>query len=336
VRDGLSSLLNSLWYGGNRLAFVLWPLSWVYRALYAATRLRDEYAKPHEPYDGVPVVVVGNISIGGTGKTPLVIWLSNELLQLGYSVGVISRGYLGSASATPQLVAPDADPALCGDEPVLLAQRTGCPVAVAADRIRAKQFLLAAHQVDVVISDDGLQHHRLSRCCEIAVVDGFRGLGNGLCLPAGPLREPPTRLATVDAVVVNGSGFSYARAIPATAEPRLVERLSDGARRPLDAFAGQRVKAVAGIGNPERFFALLENAGILVEGYPLPDHARISARQLSAAPDTTVMITEKDAVKLRGLLADNVWCVKIDMIIAPVDRERLLSIVVDKIDTCTN
>lgn len=334
MRPLLTKLCNALWYGGSRAWIVLWPISLLYRGLFVVHRA---WQKPRalRSQDGVPVVVVGNISVGGTGKTPLIIWLAHQLLQLGFSVGIISRGYLGGMSASPHLVAPDASPAMFGDEPVLLARRTGCPVVVAANRVRARDLLMSSRPVDLVLSDDGLQHHRLPRCCEIVVVDGSRGFGNGACLPAGPLREPATRLDTVDAVVVNGPGWEFEGAIRATVEASGVERLCDGAQRPLETFAGEYVHAVAGIGNPHRFFNLLKAAGIRVRQHALSDHEWIEPRHLSFDDNAAIMLTEKDAVKCRDIASDNIWIVKVEMVFEPAERERLLSIVADRVEEFT-
>jgi tetraacyldisaccharide 4'-kinase len=330
VRDGLTRIFNTLWYGHGRGWVVLLPLTWLYRLLFVAHRWMST-PKQRQAGD-VPVVVIGNLSVGGTGKTPLVIWLARELLQLGFSVGIISRGYHGSLSSIPQIVSPDSNPRLFGDEPVLLARRVGCPVVVAADRVRAKEFLQTTRQIDLVLSDDGLQHHRLPRCCEIAVVDGARGLGNGACLPAGPLREPPSRLDTVDVVIVNGRGWYRQGAIRVEMKATVVERLSDGETRALEDFAGRSVHAVAGIGNPERFFQLLIDAGIVVDKHPLSDHGLIQAKHLSFPANELVMTTEKDAVKLRDDLPENLWCVRIEVAIEESDRKRLLALVAEKID----
>lgn len=330
ARAATARFLESIWYGAgaSRRPFAaasLRPLALLYcaasslrAALYArGLKRRVELA--------VPVVVVGNISVGGTGKTPLLIWLAARLVERGYAPGIVARGYGGASRRWPRLVTADSDPREVGDEPVLLARRTGRPVAVAPDRARAGQALLAAApEVDVVLADDGLQHYRLARAVEIAVVDGGRGLGNGLCLPAGPLRERPERLARVDAVVANGAGWGGADAIRGELVPTRVYALRGGeAPRSLEDFAGRSVHAVAGIGHPERFFAMLERAGIRVVRHPLPDHAAIAGADLEHGPGP-VLLTEKDAVKCRSFAPANVWCVEAQMRFAPAAADALL------------
>ena len=200
----VARFLNSVWYGRNPVRWVLWPVSLLYLAL--ARLRRTAYARGWRQAveTSVPVIVVGNVSVGGTGKTPFVIWLAEQLKQRGRRVGIVTRGYRGRGTQWPQPVTADSDPYEVGDEPVLLARRTGCPVVAGPDRVACVEALIKETRVDVVLSDDGLQHYRLARRFEIAVVDGVRGMGNELCLPAGPLREPPGRLQEVDAIVVNG------------------------------------------------------------------------------------------------------------------------------------
>ncbi|HEU4619146.1 MAG TPA: tetraacyldisaccharide 4'-kinase [Gammaproteobacteria bacterium] len=339
--------LESVWYGERRrrgAEAVLGPFEAAFRlaararaALYARGILR-RIALP------VPVVVVGNLSVGGTGKTPLLIWLAERLRERGYSPGIVSRGYGGKSAVWPRLVEAGADPLEVGDEPVLVAERTGCPVAVGPDRVAAAELLLPPRNsgggaearaaasppqaaIDVLLSDDGLQHYRLDRAVEIAVVDGRRGLGNGRCLPAGPLREPPARLDRVDAVVVNGGTWGGPDALRAEIAPLFVYRLgtegSDAERRALADFAGRRVHAVAGIGHPERFFEMLERHGIDVVRHALPDHAEILPRDLDHAGGP-VLVTEKDAVKCREFAGDDVWCVVVDLRFPPAASSALL------------
>jgi tetraacyldisaccharide 4'-kinase len=278
----------------------MWPLSLLFgalsalrRALYANGILRSERLP-------VPVVVVGNIFIGGTGKTPLTIWLVEALRQRGYVPGVISRGY-GAKNDAPRSVTADSSPLEVGDEPVLIAARTSCPVMVGRDRVAAAKALLAAHpEVDLVFSDDGLQHYALQRDIEIVLCD-VRGNGNGWLLPAGPLREPASRRR--DFTVVNGA--QRPRGIPTDAfSMRLVgdvaERLRDRTQRmPLKEFAGQerRILAAAGIGNPSRFFSTLRAAGLQFDEMPLPDHYDFSANPFDGSTAELILITEKDAVK---------------------------------------
>ncbi len=285
----------------------------------------------------VPVIVVGNVTVGGTGKTPFVIWLARELGARGFTPGIVTRGYGGRAAEWPQRVLATSSADDVGDEPVLIARRTGCPVQAGPDRAAAAAALLReAPQVDVILADDGLQHYRLARAFEIAVIDGVRGLGNGQCLPAGPLREPAARLATVDAVVIHGRPVERRDATHAGLPvngPQVamsltvsrVYRLADGAEARLDAFAGQPVHALAGIGHPERFFRMLEDAGMSVQRHPLADHARIRAQDLPVKPAWPLLMTEKDAVKLRGVARADVWCVAVDAVVGAAEGSRLLA-----------
>ena len=322
-----TEVLNRIWYGDSPLRWGLWPISAVYLAL---TRLRRAaYRRGWRPIveSPVPVVVVGNVSVGGTGKTPFVIWLAEQLKQRGRKVGIVTRGYRGNAEEWPKAVTPDSDPREVGDEPVLLARRTGCPVVAGPDRVACVETLLGSARLDVVLSDDGLQHYRLGRTFEIAVVDGVRGMGNGLCLPAGPLREPVSRLQEVDAIVVNGGTWGHAGVFRAEAVVTNVYRLKDGTSRPLESFRSEPVHAVAGIGNPQRFFDLLNDAGLDVTAHPLEDHAEIGLDELTFDEPGAVLITEKDAVKCERLKPDGVWCVVVDFAFDPDLTARLMRLI---------
>jgi tetraacyldisaccharide 4'-kinase len=332
VTATLAGLFDSIWYGNHPLRWLLWPFGQAYRLAVAVRRALYRLGMIERVEIGVPVVVIGNVTVGGTGKTPCVIWLARALRERGYRPGVICRGYGGRAVSWPQQVAADSDAAVVGDESVVLARRSGCPVAAGPDRAAAAASLLERHGVDVLVSDDGLQHYRLSRDAEIAVVDGRRGLGNGWCLPAGPLREPARRLRRVDAIVVNGPGWERGGAFHARMAPTVVRQTTTGATRKLADFEGQRVHAVAGIGNPQRFFELLEEHGISVEAHPLPDHAQIAAADLEFSTPGVVMITEKDEVKCRTIAHDGVWCVVAEMEFDDADAARLLQIVLRSID----
>lgn len=307
-----AEILNGIWYGNSPLRYVLLPVSWVYLALARLRRTAYRRGWLPEIDVGVPVIVVGNVSVGGTGKTPFVIWLADQLKQRGRKVGIVTRGYRGKGKEWPRAVTASSDPGEVGDEPVLLARRTGCAVIAGPDRVACVEALLAQQRVDVVLSDDGLQHYRLARRFEIAVVDGARGMGNGLCLPAGPLREPPSRLREVDAIVVNGGEWGHAGVFRAEAVVTNVYHLKDGQQRTLGSFGKEPVHAVAGIGNPQRFFELLRDTGLEVEAHPLEDHAEITLDQLRFEEPAPVLITEKDAVKCEHLKPDGVWCVVVD------------------------
>ncbi len=271
----------------------------------------------------VPVVVIGNITVGGTGKTPLVLWLAAWLRARGFRPGILTRGYRGRARKWPQTVAPDSDPAEVGDEAVLLAQGSGCPVVAGPDRVAAGRRLLAEQDCDVVLSDDGLQHYRLHRDVEIAVVDGERRFGNGLCLPAGPLREPVARLRGVDLVVAHGTprpgelGMRMpVTAIRNLAEPQRLTQARD--------FAWAPVHAVAGIGHPPRFFAALRAAGLTIIEHPFPDHHRFRPDDLDFGDEAPILMTAKDAVKCRSFARPAMWVVEIEAQPEPAVGERVL------------
>lgn len=266
------------------------------RAAYASGR-RSAWRAP------VPVLVVGNLFVGGSGKTPLVVWLVQRARRLGCRPGVVLRGYGGRARAWPRRVTAASDPGQVGDEAVLIARRTGAPVVADPDRPAAVRALLETADCDLVLSDDGLQHYALARDAEIAVVDAERGLGNGRCLPAGPLREPRERLQAVDLVVGNGGpvpGSPHAF----TLEPEALAAVGEGGTPPA---AGERVHAVAGIGHPERFFATLSGLGFEVIPHPLPDHHVLRAAELDFGDGLAVIMTEKDAVKCAGFARPGLW-----------------------------
>jgi tetraacyldisaccharide 4'-kinase len=256
----------------------------------------------------VPVIVVGNITVGGTGKTPLVIWLAERLRQWGFKPGIVTRGYGGKARQWPCEVTRESLAKEVGDEALLLRRRTGCPVYAGADRPAAAQRLLAAHQCDLIISDDGMQHYALARDLEIAVIDGARRFGNGLCLPAGPMRETRKRLASTDLVIVNGEAGTQEHAM----QLKLTDAFALDARgesRALSDFMGQQVDAIAGIGYPDRFFEMLQGAGLDVERHPFPDHHPFSAGDLLPFSKRTVLMTEKDAVKCERFAQPGYWYV---------------------------
>lgn len=259
----------------------------------------------------VPVIVIGNITVGGTGKTPLVIWLADHLRQRGLKPGIVSRGYGGRARHWPQQVRPDSDTATVGDEAVVLATRTGCPMCVGPDRPAAVAALLQHTDVDMVICDDGLQHYALARDLEIAVVDGERRFGNGFLLPAGPLREPVKRLKDVDLVIANGQAdrgeYSMQLFQP------VLQSLDGNQQMALADLQGQVVHALAGLGNPERFFDLLRRHGLSLDVRSFPDHHAFRAVDLVFDDQRPVLMTEKDAVKCRRLRCSNCWVVQVDV-----------------------
>ncbi len=306
------------WERVTPVSLLLYPLSLLYGAV-AGTR-RAVIAPERLP---VPVVVVGNITAGGTGKTPLTLWLAEFLKARGFAPGIVSRGYGGNAK-TPLPVAPDSDPFACGDEAVLLARRSGCPVWVGVDRVAAARALLAAQpSCNVVLSDDGLQHHALARDIEICVVDAARGFGNGWLLPAGPLREPLSRLATVDAVVVNGDTHHPSLACLPDGTPRFAMKLEGHDFRNLAdpgltagaaRFHGKRVHAIAGIGNPQRFYRHLQEMGLDFTARTFPDHHPFTAFDVRHAGAEVILMTEKDAVKCRKFATATHWELAVDAV----------------------
>jgi tetraacyldisaccharide 4'-kinase len=322
-RDIAASGLNALWYGGNPICWLLWPLSMVYRGLVAVRRFAFRHRWMASEDVGVPVIVVGNLTVGGTGKTPLTIWISQRLINRGFRVGIVCRGYGGTATDWPQSVSAASDAQLVGDEAKLLANRVSCPIAAGPDRVAAASMLLASGALDVIVSDDGLQHYPLRRAFEIAVIDATRGLGNGLCLPAGPLREPPARLQQVDAVVANEGKFGHTGVLQARIEVVRVRELATGTERDLTDFEGQSVHGVAAIGNPGRFFDLLERHGLEVLPHSFADHARLSMDDLSFGDGKPVLITEKDAVKCEASAVGNLWCVVTELEFASGNGEKL-------------
>lgn len=300
-------------------ARVLWPLAEVYGRLMRLRRYGYQQGWLGRGRLPVPVVVVGNIFVGGTGKTPLVAWTTRALESMGRRPGIVSRGYGGRSRSWPRRVYPDSDPEAVGDEPLLLARRTGRPVAVGPDRIAAARMLIEAG-CDVLVSDDGLQHYRLPRTLEWVVCDGRRGLGNGLCLPAGPLREPADRLDSVDLVISNGRapGLTpwWFDLVPGPLQPL-------GAGQGPAPEPGATVHGVAGIGHPERFFATLEAQGYRVIKHPFPDHHRYQAEALRFGDHRPVIMTEKDAVKCTGIAPVQSWYLPVEARPEPATRERL-------------
>ncbi len=315
--------LSATWYSRTPLGLALAPLGWLYAGLMRCRALAYRVGLLRSLDVGVPVVVVGNIAVGGTGKTPLVAWIARHLAGEGLRPGIVCRGYAGAADRWPQQVRGDSDPLMVGDEAVLLARRGACPVAAGPDRVAAAQALREHAGCDVIISDDGLQHLRLARAVEVAVVDGERRHGNGRCLPAGPLREPISRLARVDLVVANGAALQGEFAMHLAPSPALAVDGS-GRQQGLDAFRGMQVHAVAGIGNPERFFRMLEGHGMRVLRHPFPDHHAYRASDLAGLTAAPVLMTEKDAVKCASLAEEHHWYVPVRAELHPAFASRLM------------
>ena len=302
--------LEAAWYRGDWWLWLLRPLEALFRLVTAIRRAAYKHGVFSSWRAPVPVVVVGNITVGGTGKTPIVVALVEHLQQAGLRPGVVSRGYGASNTAFPHTVTAASTAAHCGDEPLLTYQRTGCPCVVSPNRPAAVRQLLDEFAVDLILSDDGLQHYGLQRDMEIAVLDAARGVGNGFCLPAGPLREPVSRLLRVHHVLKRGSddlreGVRY--------RAQALVNVASGQQRALDSNEDPVVvSAVAGIGQPAQFFGTLLAAGYVVQEHVFGDHHAYTADDFSDLQDAFVIMTEKDAVKCKGLVGDNTWYLKID------------------------
>lgn len=318
VKAWLESQLTARWYSEQPPPPSLLPLAALFGRVAEARRRRLSAAAETLP---VPVIVVGNIAVGGTGKTPFTIWLVERLREWGWRPGIISRGHGGRAPVYPFRVAADSSPAHSGDEPLMMMRRLLCPVYVGADRVAAARALLAANDADVLVSDDGLQHYRLARSLEICVVDGTRRLGNGALLPAGPLREPAQRLQETGLVVVNGGRWQpeSAASVVMQLQAAPARPLAGGPGRSLGDFAGRRVHAVAGIGNPERFFGMLRSLGMEVVPHAFPDHHRFQRADLEFGDGAPVLMTEKDAVKCSRHADAQHWVVPVEARLSPED-----------------
>lgn len=329
----MAAWFQKQWQGFTFWHILLIPLSWLFGAItyVRKTLYKNGWLKSYRL--NVPVVVVGNINIGGTGKTPLVIWLVEQLQLAGYKPGVISRGYGGNVDGTVQVL-PTSDPFAVGDEAVLIATRVSCPVFVGASRVEAGRALLKAYpECNVVVSDDGLQHYRMQRDVEIVVYDSTKGFGNGALLPAGPLRESIARLNTVDAVVCNGKNEPDTQADFNSVEMQLASadfyNLADNQIKcNASAFSDKKVLAIAGIGNPERFFGQLRCLGLDFESRTYADHHAFQARDFEQIEADIVLMTEKDAVKCRTFAKPDYWVLPVSAVI----KNGLMQIVLNKLE----
>ncbi|MHB8622930.1 MAG: tetraacyldisaccharide 4'-kinase [Sulfuricaulis sp.] len=298
--------LERHWYRKTPISLMLLPVSWLYCLLIELRRRLYQLGILPSVKLSVPVIVVGNITVGGTGKTPFIAWLASFLRQKGLRPGIILRGYGGSAVDWPHVVTAHHDPDVVGDEAVMLARQNVCPVAADPDRVRAAQCLLREHNCNVIVSDDGLQHLRLARDIEIAVIDAERRFGNGYCLPAGPLREPVSRLQSVSLCIANGlpGPDEFGMMLVETA---LCQVNAPDVCVPAVPVAGNTVHAVAGIGHPARFFSHLRRLGWKVIEHPFPDHYRYRPLDIRFSDNLPVIMTQKDAVKCERFAGDNVW-----------------------------
>ncbi len=313
MRTGIERLLRYLWYQSTGWHYLLAPLGWVYCAIVSMRRKLYASGILSSSKVDCRVIVVGNLVAGGGGKTPTVIAVAQLLTGAGFSVGVLCRGYLGRTSEWPQTVTPASPPELVGDEAVMVAERTGIPVVAGPDRVAAARLLLSRHACDVLICDDGLQSYALQRDIEINAVDATRGYGNRHCLPAGPLREPMSRLDTVDAVIsVDGEMAGSTTVVHRN--PGEARNLSDPTiTRKLEEFRGLPVHAVAGIANPDSFFETLRTAGMDISPHPFADHHAFVPSDLKFAGESPVLMTEKDAVKCRLFAEPDWWYVPLEL-----------------------
>jgi tetraacyldisaccharide 4'-kinase len=335
VSSSADSFFQRLWYDRNArwLSLLLLPLSWLFGLIVVARRAAYRRGVFGAVQVGRPTIVIGNITVGGTGKTPFTIWLATQLQSRGLRVGIVLRGYGGRSREWPREVTAESSWEDVGDEAVLLASRTGAIVVAGPDRV-ADARLAIELGAQIVLSDDGLQHYRLARDREIAVIDARRGLGNGRLLPAGPLREPAERLSGVDLkVVTHRDGASaVAQAGAIAVKPKLLDAVSiaTGERRPLQNFGDAPVHAIAAIGHPQGFFDALTAANLTVQSHPLPDHARIAGADICFADDAMVLMTEKDAVKCRAIADQRHWAVRMDIEISGKDA-AVVSAMIDRL-----
>ncbi|MBA2709530.1 MAG: tetraacyldisaccharide 4'-kinase [Tatlockia sp.] len=296
----MNFMIDKLWYKKQPSRWILWPLAILYQIITGCRRVYLKSFRQHK--FSVPIIVVGNLTVGGVGKTPLVIAIAKQCVEKGLRVGIVSRGYGARTKQFPYEISQKDEAELVGDEPYLIAQKTSCPVVISPKRVQAVQYLLDKYQSQIIISDDGLQHYAMGRAIEIVVIDGTRQLGNGFCLPAGPLRESPGRLQKADLIVVNSGEWPNAH--PMDLKPGKLIHLASGQEIEKSVLSTP-VAAVAAIGNPQRFFRTLQNLGIAFIKYPFPDHHPFCINDMQFAENDVIM-TEKDAVKCRPFAA-NSW-----------------------------
>jgi tetraacyldisaccharide 4'-kinase len=331
MKKTLARWATDIWYKDPFIGVWLMPLGFLFSDAVKFRKFlyRLGVLKTHTL--PVPVIVVGNITVGGTGKTPLIIWLAGFLKASGFKPGIISRGYGGQSESWPQRVTAGSEAKVVGDEALLIAEQTGCPMAVGPLRVDAANLLLKQTDCDVILSDDGLQHYALNRDIECAVIDGERRFGNGYCLPAGPLREPIERLNSVDFVIVNGEKYEDCEFSMQLIGDTAIN-LATGEQKPLAEFNGVDCHALAGIGNPERFFKLLATAGLICTVKSFPDHYPFQRQDIEYADNKPVLMTEKDAVKCTAFAGESHWYVPVKAVPDPVFAEQLLNLLREKYD----
>lgn len=321
-------MIEKIWFESHPLKYVLWPILWplslLYRWISTSRRKAFDSGNKLSYKAPVPIIVVGNITAGGNGKTPVVIWLVESLLSQGFKPGVVSRGYGAKAPMYPLKVESNTSTSHCGDEPKLIFKRTGVPVAVDPVRANAVKRLLE-EDVDVIITDDGLQHYALQRDVEFVVVDGKRRFGSQQSIPLGPMREPVSRLDEVDFIITNG-GDAHSGEISMSLEPKSAVNLNTGQTRPVAEL--ESLVAFAGIGHPPRFFQTLETLGAqLVKTQGFADHQDFDQKELEelARQGSHVIMTEKDAVKCANFAHDNWWYLPVSAHIAAHEEQRILN-----------
>ncbi len=322
--------LNKIWYKGAKAPFNYTVLSQLFAGLSAFRRKLYDMGILKSHRIKCPVIIVGNISVGGVGKTPFTIWLVNQLQASGLKVGVVSRGYGGKREHEPLLVIPQTSAKASGDEALLIAKNTGAPVFVGKNRVKAATKLLADYRVNVIIADDGMQHYALQRDLEIALIDAKYGLGNEKLLPLGPLREKKQRLETVDMVIYKGKmpGHHYFEY-----QPFMVYELGHiKNQKPLESFRNQHINAIAGIAHPESFFNMLSEQGLAIIKNPMADHEKLTEKHFQFDNDYPVFITEKDAVKCETLKLENVWVVVLKLVVKSETKNQVLQMVKSKIE----
>lgn len=321
MRQSLERWLHAVWYDGAASGWVLLPLSVLYRFILAIRSLVYRLGWRSSYQTSVPVVVVGNLTAGGVGKTPFVVWLVNRLQQQGYAPGVVTRGY-GGLIKESTVVADSHSAKEVGDEAKMLAQRLSVPVVVGKHRANSVG-LLESSGVNIIVADDGLQHYALARDVEICVVDELRQFGNQRLLPAGPLREPMSRLSTVDVVVTHRQSLAEGQS-GMTLGNAQVRQLTGSVSDPLESWQGQTVHAVAGVGNPERFFSSLEQAGLTVIRHAFIDHHRFVPEDLDFDDTHPVLMTDKDAVKCQKFAQDHYFSVRVDAMVSRDVEQTIL------------
>jgi tetraacyldisaccharide 4'-kinase len=320
---------NKLWYEDYYIASWLSPLAYIYIDIVRFRHFLYRKGFLKSVAFPVPIIVIGNITVGGTGKTPLVIYLAQRLQHAGFNPGIVTRGYRGKNQQWPLLVTANTSTAQAGDEAVLIANKTGCPVVAAPVRTEAVQYCLDHQPCDIILADDGLQHYALQRDIEIVVIDGERRFGNNFFLPAGPLREPQERIEAVDFVIVNGQS-EQPNEIAMTLVTEVAINLVTDEQKPLSAFRSQQCHALAGIGHPQRFFDQLSALGIKTNNHYFANHHQFKARHIQFKDPYPVLMTEKDAIKCRDFAGKQHWSVPVKPQLPDAFFKQLLTLIEQK------